>query len=94
MRNFQDPLYKKVRAIVLKRDGYKCKKCESNKRLQVHHIKTWADHPTLRYAENNLITLCKKCHQKLWGNEGTYEGYCYALLGEGGGVHNLFGKYD
>lgn len=50
-----------VREYVLFRDGHKCqgKKGCKNKILNVHHIesrKTGGDSP------NNLITLCKDCH--------------------------------
>src|SRR5690349_18523020 len=43
--------------------GYKKK---SRVTLNVHHIKKWADYPTLRYDLNNLITLCSDCHKKMW----------------------------
>lgn len=79
---FYGPEYNKARTAVLKRDGYKCKDCGDTKRyrLQVHHIKKWADYPTLRYSPGNMLTLCKKCHQKLWSKEEDWESYCLLLL--------------
>ena len=53
-----------VREYVLWRDGHKCQHCKGktgDKVLNVHHIesrKTGGDAP------NNLITLCKTCHDK------------------------------
>lgn len=47
---------------IKKRDNYKCVRCPSTKRLEVHHIV-----PLSRGGTNNkrnLITLCEKCHQK------------------------------
>lgn len=52
-----------------KRDKYKCQKCGSKhikgNKLVVHHIKPWAKYPKLRFNNNNLITLCEKCHRKI-----------------------------
>jgi len=58
------------RQNILKRDGYKCFRCGSVDGLEVHHrqyhkksatgqfVKPWD------YKENNLITLCRKCHEQ------------------------------
>lgn len=77
-----DKEYEKVRIQVLKRDKYKCKKCGSKTNVQVHHIKKWADYPTLRREINNLICLCKKCHSHMWGQEEEWEGLCMLLLNQ------------
>lgn len=47
---------------VKKRDGFKCIKCDSDKKLCAHHIKSWKDHPELRYELSNGETLCRSCH--------------------------------
>ena len=52
-----------VKAYVRHRDGYKCKHCKKHKdkRLEVHHItssQTGGNRP------ENLILLCKECHDK------------------------------
>ena len=74
-RNYQDPLYKQFRKQVLIRDKYKCQwyGCNSSKRLNVHHIKTWADCPALRFNTNNGITLCRSHHDMIKGEEQIYE---------------------
>jgi hypothetical protein len=61
--------YKKFRAACLKRDGYMCRICGSNKDLQVHHIEPFATFPALRYEPSNGITLCSKCHKELHRKE-------------------------
>ena len=77
-RDYDDPVYKRARAAVLKRDGRKCqmpkngKICHSRRRLNVHHIMTWSKFPSLRYSERNLITLCRTCHDKLKDREHHY----------------------
>ena len=81
-RNYDDPLYKKVRADTLKRDRFCCQwpNCGSNKQLRVHHIRTWAEHPSLRFVLNNLITLCKYHHDMIWGKEENYEAVFFQII--------------
>lgn len=57
------------RCAVLKRDGYKCVKCGSQKELQTHHIIHVADDPEGKhiFEVDNGITLCKECHMKEHG---------------------------
>ena len=66
--------YLKFIGEIKKRDKYKCQfpGCGSNKKLQVHHIERFADKPELLYNKNNVITLCKKCHQKIYNKEKDY----------------------
>lgn len=73
-RNFDDPQYVKWRKAVYKRDGYKCKwpKCKARTRLNAHHIRRWADCPSLRFEINNGITLCKKHHKMIQNKEDIF----------------------
>jgi len=63
---------------IKKRDGYKCQGCGRTRRkrkkgkpmqkkivLSIHHIKPQLDFPELRYCDENAITLCRECHDKL-----------------------------
>lgn len=63
------------RSAVLARDGNKCQYpgCEETKKLQVHHIRRFANNRHLRTAVFNGITLCKGCHQKIYNREHEYE---------------------
>jgi len=81
-RDFNDPAYAKWRKDIRKRDRYKCQwpGCASKKRLEVHHIKRWADNPALRYSINNGITLCRSCHRRIKGNEEHYELFLLKIL--------------
>lgn len=54
--------WKRKRAEILKRDHNKCKVCDSCEGLQVHHIVSLDVNPSLKLENNNLITLCNKCH--------------------------------
>jgi hypothetical protein len=73
-RNFDDPQYKKWRKQVYTRDKFQCRwpNCNSKKRLNAHHIKTWAGFPGLRFDPNNGITLCKAHHDLIKGMEEEY----------------------
>ena len=75
MRNYQDPLYKNWRKSVYSRDHFKCRwpHCNIKKRLNAHHIKTWANYPGLRYIVDNGITLCYYHHKMIKGLEDIYE---------------------
>ncbi len=79
-RDYNDPIYRKFRQNVLKRDGKKCKMCRSRRKLVVHHIKKWSSASALRFDEKNGITLCEKCHAQVTGKELHYEAYLYALM--------------
>lgn len=83
-RNFEDPLYKKWRKAVYKRDNFKCQwpGCEINKKLNAHHIKTWANYPGLRFEVDNGITLCKQHHKMIQGMEDNYEAVFLRIIAQ------------
>ncbi len=63
LRYIKSNKWASIKKRVLARDHQKCVKCGTNKDLEVHHL-TY-EH---LYKEENylyeLITLCKKCHEK------------------------------
>jgi hypothetical protein len=73
-RNFGDPQYKEWRKKVYARDRHQCRwpHCGSRKKLNAHHIKTWAHFPGLRFEVANGITLCKYHHDMIKGMEEIY----------------------
>lgn len=60
--------YKKWRASVLLRDGFKCVVCGRGRReakvLQADHIRSWARYPELRFSVENGRTLCLYHHRR------------------------------
>lgn len=75
MRNYNDPQYKKWRQLVYKRDKFTCQwpGCNSKRKINAHHIKTWANYPGLRFVVDNGITLCYQHHKMISGMEESYE---------------------
>lgn len=73
-RNYNDPQYKEWRKRVYSRDHHHCRwpNCKLKRKLNAHHIKTWAEYPGLRFDINNGITLCKYHHDLIKGLEDVY----------------------
>ena len=72
------------RLKVFQRDNFTCKMpgCDkSEKYLEAHHIKRFAQFKELRFEINNGITLCKKCHNKTRVREEKFESLFYGILG-------------
>ena len=56
-----DPgLYDTLRNQVLRRDGWRCQSCSTMSNLEVHHKEFRSQSGD--DSEQNLITLCTKCH--------------------------------
>lgn len=61
--------YRQWRQKVYKRDKYTCQECGRKRKrgdrveLNAHHIKSWVEHPRLRFKLSNGLTLCKECHR-------------------------------
>lgn len=65
-RFYKSARWLKCRERVLKRDNYECVLCRKKGRhvraQEVHHIKHLDKNPELALVEDNLISLCKECH--------------------------------
>lgn len=83
-RNFDDPQYKTWRKEVYKRDKHTCQwpGCSSKKKLNAHHIKTWADFPSLRFTLDNGITLCYNHHKLIKNLEHIYEAVFLKIIAQ------------
>lgn len=71
--------WKEIVRTVYKRDNYHCARCGSphtgTRSLCAHHIKPWAGNPALRFDIDNLITLCRLCHNWVHSNENVSREY-------------------
>jgi len=57
--------YRLWREAVFARDGWICQRCSKRGgRLHSHHALNFADYSELRFAIDNGITFCKKCHKE------------------------------
>lgn len=52
------------RLAVLKRDGYLCQCCYEYGETHVHHLKSFARFPELRFDVDNGVTMCEPCHKE------------------------------
>jgi hypothetical protein len=58
----KDPRWQKKRLEIFQRDEFKCIKCHDwQTELNIHHLKYSENNPWDE-PNNNLITLCKDCH--------------------------------
>lgn len=75
MNLYKSKRWKKKRAVILRRDNYKCQMCiRYGKNVDaetVHHIKHVEDYPELAFVDKNLISLCNDCHNKQHPEKGT-----------------------
>ena len=70
-REYEDylnsPAWKVRRAQQLSRDGYRCRNCHTQARLQVHHFSYQHDGVSIlgKESADDLVTLCEACHVAL-----------------------------
>jgi 5-methylcytosine-specific restriction protein A len=59
--------WKAFLAAIYRRDGFCCVRCGKAKAgprsLHAHHIQPWAGNAALRFDEENVVTLCRTCHE-------------------------------
>lgn len=64
-----DKRWKRKASVIKKRDDYLCQVCKRNNKTtegtHVHHISPVETNPDLAMENNNLITLCNDCHEKM-----------------------------
>lgn len=68
-RRLDDELYKQFRLDVLKRDNYKCRRCSTSRKLNVHHMVNYSSNETLRCNPDFAAVLCTKCHRLFHSKE-------------------------
>jgi len=72
-----------ARRNAMKRDGRQCKRCQETNRLAVHHIIPYSLAPSLAAKQWNMITLCKSCHDSVFGKEEQYMPELLRLICDG-----------
>jgi len=61
----QRPEYMQWRRKIIRRDGYKCIQCGSEKKLTADHIIPVVENPDLIFEISNGRTLCWPCHNQV-----------------------------
>lgn len=65
----------------MKRDNFKCKKCDKwSNNLLVHHIDNSRKTGKLNNNLDNLITLCKSCHAIIHGQPSLFNRSDFSLI--------------
>ena len=66
---YDSPAWKRKRALILRRDGYRCQECKRYGRMRqadtVHHIYPYELYPERALSSWNLISLCNACHNAM-----------------------------
>ncbi|KJZ83230.1 MULTISPECIES: HNH endonuclease [Clostridium] len=66
---YKSKRWKAKRINILKRDNYLCQECKrygkTTGATTVHHVKPLEHNLELRLDNNNLVSLCSKCHDKM-----------------------------
>lgn len=57
----QTPYWNEIADAIKKRDGYRCRVCNSSKQIAAHH-RTYEHHGEEHLHMGDLTTLCEKCH--------------------------------
>ena len=78
-KELASPKWKEKREEVFERYGKQCVECGSTKNIQVHHLIYRKGHHLWEYNVNELIPLCKKCHQKIHDDKTHHFHEKYAL---------------
>lgn len=55
------------RKQILDKKGYACEFCGERDGLQIHHLRYIPGRMAWQYKDEDLIVLCKKCHEKIHG---------------------------
>ena len=75
------------RKAIFQSDDFVCQICkQKGGQLEAHHLNNWSDFPELRFAIDNGITLCKRCHNefhKKYGRKNNTKGQYREFLLKG-----------
>lgn len=63
---YKSARWRTLRAKIIARDNNECQHCKLKGKVgpaeHVHHIKELKDYPEFALSEDNLVALCKQCH--------------------------------
>ena len=63
---YTSPIWRRKQAEILKRDHYECSRCREKGLVvpanTVHHKKYLRRHPNIALDDDNLESICERCH--------------------------------
>jgi len=66
-RVYSSAAWQEFRRQVCERDGHRCRRCgervNRKRGMHMHHLRPWKAHPELRLAPDNIVLLCRECHE-------------------------------
>jgi 5-methylcytosine-specific restriction endonuclease McrA len=68
-RMLHDPRWLQLRLKIIQMDRSRCILCGSQERLEVHHLLYRPNCKPWQYQDEDLVTLCRKCHAHAHGRE-------------------------
>lgn len=60
-----DERWKQRRLEIMRRDGFRCRRCGASGKLNVHHRWYLHGRKPWSYSDRCLVTLCEQCHHRL-----------------------------
>lgn len=57
--------WQKKRLEIMQRDDFKCRVCKLTDELTVHHLYYIPELKPWEYDNEGLVTLCKRCHDRI-----------------------------
>ncbi len=74
---YKSKAWRSKREYILKRDGYQCQECrkygKNTEAKIVHHVIELEDDWTQRLKNNNLVSVCDACHNKIHPEKGGHK---------------------
>ena len=74
---YKSKAWRSKREYILKRDGYQCQECrkygKNTEAKIVHHVIELEDDWTQRLKNNNLVSVCAACHNKIHPEKGGHQ---------------------
>lgn len=59
----KDDRWSQRRQEIMRRDGFRCRRCGAKSKLNVHHRWYIYGRQPWQYPDRCLVTLCEKCHR-------------------------------
>lgn len=60
----KDQRWSRRRMEIMRRDGFRCRRCGATGNLNVHHKWYIYGRKPWQYPDRYLVTLCEKCHHR------------------------------